>query len=515
MGNLDLARRLIDDVRAAGVAEFCVCAGSRNSPLLAILGSSASRLLGSSEPENPRTRGPEELRLFSFIDERSAAFFALGRVKLHGNPVAIVTTSGTAVAELLPATIEAYYSGIPLVLISADRPARFRGTAAPQCIEQVGLFGPYAETSLDTWTRKRPLHLNIEFDEPLLDPLIRPSGTFSPQAGRRALDEHVPRVPLLAPQAGRRALDESVPRVPLAPRSGERVAEGRVRGKPLVIIGGLAARHRDFVLDRVRDAPFYAEPLSGLREHSTITAGERMIARGDFDSVIRIGNVPTLRFWRDLETMVLPVLHYSDLPFTGLTRGELHPIEALPRIVSDASYPGDAELRAQIEKILDDEPQSELSMIRALSRELAPHTRVYLGNSLPIREWDLAAERKPFEYEANRGANGIDGQLSTFFGWCAPDAINVAILGDLTALYDLNAPWIVPQLDARFEIVIINNRGGRIFERVATADRRLVINDHDLHFDKWGEMFGIKVTELRPDIDASRRVWARYDELWK
>jgi 2-succinyl-5-enolpyruvyl-6-hydroxy-3-cyclohexene-1-carboxylate synthase len=147
MGNLELARRLIDDVRAAGATEFCVCAGSRNSPLLAVLG---------------------DEKLFSFVDERSAAFFALGRAKLHGNPVAVVTTSGTAVAEMLPAAIEAYYSGIPLVLISADRPARFRGTGAPQSIEQLGLFGVYAETSLATWTRRKPLHLNIEFDEPLL-----------------------------------------------------------------------------------------------------------------------------------------------------------------------------------------------------------------------------------------------------------------------------------------------------------------------------------------------------------
>lgn len=149
MGNLELARRLIDAVRAAGAREFCVCAGSRNSPLLAVLGTS-------------------DARLFSFVDERSAAFFAVGRMKLHGDPVAVVTTSGTAVAEMLPAAIEAYYSGLPLILVSADRPARFRGTGAPQSIEQLGLFGPYAETALESWSRARPLHLNIEFDEPLL-----------------------------------------------------------------------------------------------------------------------------------------------------------------------------------------------------------------------------------------------------------------------------------------------------------------------------------------------------------
>lgn len=146
MGNLDSARRLIDAVRARGARDFCVCAGSRNSPLLAVLGTD----------------------VFSFIDERSAAFFALGRIKLHTSPAAVVTTSGTAAAELLPAAIEAYYSGLPLILITADRPARFRGTGAPQSIEQVGLFGVYAETSLDAWSGAMPLHLNIEFDEPLL-----------------------------------------------------------------------------------------------------------------------------------------------------------------------------------------------------------------------------------------------------------------------------------------------------------------------------------------------------------
>lgn len=149
MGNLTRAARLIEAIRHAGATEFCVCAGSRNSPLLAVLGDS-------------------DARLFSFVDERSAAFFALGRAKLHGNPVAVVTTSGTAVAELLPATIEAYYSGIPLILVTADRPARFRGTGAPQSIEQPGIFGVYADASLEQWSRTKPLHLNIEFEEPLL-----------------------------------------------------------------------------------------------------------------------------------------------------------------------------------------------------------------------------------------------------------------------------------------------------------------------------------------------------------
>ncbi|HET8773406.1 MAG TPA: 2-succinyl-5-enolpyruvyl-6-hydroxy-3-cyclohexene-1-carboxylic-acid synthase, partial [Thermoanaerobaculia bacterium] len=296
------------------------------------------------------------------------------------------------------------------------------------------------------------------------------------------------------------------------------------------IVGAVAERHRERVRQFLRtlNAPTYAEPLSGLREDPTvITAGERMISRARFDSVIRIGNVPTLRFWRDLETLDLPVTHFSDLPFPGLTRGEVHPIESLPstpRRLDDwtAFLDQDRQMRARIEAILDDEPASELAMLRALSRELKDNTRIYLGNSLPIREWDLAATRgRRFDYEANRGANGIDGQLSTFFGWCAPDRDNVCVVGDLTALYDLGAPWIVPQLDARFRIVVVNNGGGRIFGRVASLRaldpalrERIIENVHGVRFEHWAKMWDIDVTELRPDEEASRRVWARYDALW-
>ena len=139
MTNIAKARAVIDEARAAGVREMCVCSGSRNAPLLFVLSQS-------------------DLKLWTFVDERSAAFFAIGRMKLTGAPVAVVTTSGTAAAELLPALVEAHYAGLPLFVITADRPARFRGTGAPQAIEQVNLFGVYG-------TR----HINIEFDEPLID----------------------------------------------------------------------------------------------------------------------------------------------------------------------------------------------------------------------------------------------------------------------------------------------------------------------------------------------------------
>ena len=146
MSNIALAREILERVRGLGVVDFCVCGGSRNAPLIAALKTG-----------------------YTFVDERSAAFFALGRAKRDARRVAVITTSGTAAAELLPAAVEAYYSGVPLILITADRPARFRGTGAPQSIEQLGIFGVYAASDIDRWNRRTPLHINVEFDEPLID----------------------------------------------------------------------------------------------------------------------------------------------------------------------------------------------------------------------------------------------------------------------------------------------------------------------------------------------------------
>jgi 2-succinyl-5-enolpyruvyl-6-hydroxy-3-cyclohexene-1-carboxylate synthase len=291
------------------------------------------------------------------------------------------------------------------------------------------------------------------------------------------------------------------------------------RSFDLVLIGGLRASWRDRVREFCLDlgAPVYAEALSGLREDEALrdlrVLSERSLQ--GFTSVLRIGNVPTLRYWRDLDEKHtnIEVTHVSDLPFTGLPRGELlHDLPANCALREPPfDFAADRALHDRVNAVLDSEPQSEQAIMREISRTLPLDSRVYLGNSLPIREWDAVATRENRGYEigANRGANGIDGQLSTFFGWCKPDAHNVAIVGDLTAIYDLNAPWIVPQLDVTPHIIIINNRGGRIFERVASLrrlDKKLILNEHTIRFSEWAKMFGIEVDERCPDVEATRRV---------
>ncbi|MEO0414767.1 MAG: thiamine pyrophosphate-binding protein, partial [Verrucomicrobiota bacterium] len=169
--NAVLAATTISSVIDWGVCDFVVCAGARNVPLIVDL------------------EAREGLNLWHHFDERAAAFFALGLTKKNLRPVAVVTTSGTAVAEMLPAVVEAFYSGLPLICVTADRPRRFRGTGAPQSIEQVGIFSTYAQCGdfekvaelpeMLNWNQASPLHLNLCFEEPKPEPATAASPIMS------------------------------------------------------------------------------------------------------------------------------------------------------------------------------------------------------------------------------------------------------------------------------------------------------------------------------------------------
>ena len=160
MTNFDLSQKVFDFLIQSEVETVIVCAGARNAPLVVNL---------------EKTK----LKIIPFFEERSASFFALGLIKAFTKPVAIICTSGTAVAEILPAAIEATYQGLPLIIVSADRPRSYRQSGAPQSIQQVGIFSDYVESVYDfdidskdfqfQWSFQKPIQLNICFDEPLID----------------------------------------------------------------------------------------------------------------------------------------------------------------------------------------------------------------------------------------------------------------------------------------------------------------------------------------------------------
>lgn len=430
----------------AGVGEYVVCAGARNAALLEALARAESAGL---------------VRVWRHFEERSAGFFALGRTMETSQPCAVITTSGTAAAELLPAVVEAYYQARPLVAITADRPEAFRGTGAPQTIEQPGIFGSHAwQGTFEDWDGKQPLHLNAEFEE-----------EFEPgeeSFSSLKLGDFVPKKDRLDVAALARWLREE-----------------HYKGI-VVMIGGLEPDEREDVYHFCRDlgVPVVAEATSGLREALeglSIHDADRMLKAHPPGKILRLGEVPSGRFWRDLEN--LPQVSVWSVCRNGLpglaresnvVRGPLSrviPALGTIELADDALdyLPGASSRANRIDELLEIYPDSEPALLRTLSHYASIGGGIFLGNSMPIREWNLFSQwaRPVPSVRANRGANGIDGQVSTWLGWSADVSETWAIVGDLTALYDLAAPFVLEQINCEGRVlVVINNGGGKIFERL-------------------------------------------------
>lgn len=498
--NRQHAYHILETALLCGVESFCICPGARNAPLVSAL-AKASEVYG------------DRIACYYWFEERSAGFFALGKSRAASKPVAIITTSGTAVAELLPAVMEAHYSGVPLLMITADRPRRYRFTGAPQCAEQVGIFSHYTQftedlaagqtSQLHTWKRTGPAHLNVCFDEPLRISTEVPLQFPLPAANKTGLIDFSP--------SWQQAASVDAAKV----HSLQAFLENAQN--LLVVAGALHQEEKESVCEFLVElnAPVYLESLSGLREEKRLSPlkitqpgnllENAKLAGYPISDVLRIGGIPTFRAWRDLsESQSISTCSLSPLPFAGVCDGTLiqapiNPfLKIFPKPVKrDLSNAYDWLLQDKLdEKLfqtqLKDQPRSETAMIYALSKIIPEGSLVYLGNSLPIREWDLAAtkEERGCTFYANRGVNGIDGQLSTFLGLCQPGRENWAILGDLTTLYDLAAPWILRQLaNISITIVVINNGGGQIFSQM--FPEKAFLHSHTLSFKPLAELWGM------------------------
>ncbi|MDG1356592.1 MAG: 2-succinyl-5-enolpyruvyl-6-hydroxy-3-cyclohexene-1-carboxylic-acid synthase [Akkermansiaceae bacterium] len=521
---------------AAGVQEYVVCAGARNLALVVALADHAdSAELG-------------DISLFSHFEERAAGFFALGRTMQSGAPCAVVTTSGTAVAELLPAVIEAHYQRRPLVVISADRPQDYRGTGAPQAIEQVDLFGDYVEVCedfgwqdelkiFDGWSGAAPWQLNL-----CLDDFEMPNGSEQ---------EFVLKCSKVRPGN----IGEARANIDMLPVL-HCIKEG---WKGLVVmLGGLESSDREEVWHFLKNlgVPVLADTTSGLREmlgSLALVDGDRILKERPPAHILRIGEVPTGRFWRDLESMPqVNVVSISRTGFAGLARksevvtgdisrcvcalGELSPLgDTMDYLKSNSSKQG------RISELLESLPESEPGMIRTLSVMATMGSSLYLGNSLPVREWNDFAQREvPYEIvRANRGANGIDGQIASWLGASAAEQDAWGIFGDLTTMYDLSAPALLNQVECRGRmLVVINNGGGKIFERLPIMKKvkdnvsQLITNSHEYTFESLAAMWGMHYTkvvgmegfdlepqdqttlvEVVPDERQSERFWDKFAQI--
>lgn len=301
-------------------------------------------------------------------------------------------------------------------------------------------------------------------------------------------------------------------------------------------------------------APIVAEATANLHGFAQlqgllVEGGERALKGLDVGRVLRIGAVPSWRWWRDLEGRPeVKVLNVSRAPFRGLARKEEVRLMDLRGFLRSGVKSGKGVCKhdagdVQLAELLSIYPNSEVAWMGHVARCIGKQVKVFLGNSLPIREWNLGvnALSAGVSFYANRGANGIDGLVSTWLGVSAEVKEAWLVLGDLSALYDANALWVVPQLKAgKRRLVVINNAGGQIFSRVGwlrslpESAREMLVNPHELRFKAWAEMWGagyrlfedhrqlsalldqepeeaLEVWEIRPDAAESVAFWRDWD----
>ncbi len=511
MTSTDLARAVVSALVEAGVREIVVAPGSRNAPLsFAAYDVAAAGLV----------------RLHTRIDERSAGFLALGLTKV-GSPAAVVCTSGTAVANLHPAMLEAAHAGVRLVAVTADRPARLRGTGANQTTDQVGLFGrlvPYVDladgdghvAAAALAVGDGPLHLNVQLDEPLVpsDPwsllsVVEPVETTS---GEWSRSFETPRPS--APQ-------DKQARPPDGPGAA------MVAGPRTVVVAGDDAGPPARVLAEAARWPLLAEPTSGSRTGDVAIRTYRLLLGGpladEVERVVVFGH-PTLsrpvsRLLQrdDVEVLAGPARGaWSERPFSVDAYVDQHPRVVTP---DDSDWlarwrDADSVTAQALARLLAAEGElTPYDVAGAVARALPVGGLLVVGASNPVRDLDLMVPR----YEvggrrktiANRGLSGIDGTVSTAVGAALgrDSTRSFALLGDVTFLHDANG--LVrdahdPEPD--LTIVVVNDDGGSIF---ATLEQGAP--EHSDRFDRlFGTRHGLDLASL---CAATRTPHWRVDSL--
>jgi 2-succinyl-5-enolpyruvyl-6-hydroxy-3-cyclohexene-1-carboxylate synthase len=523
-----LLRALCDELGRCGMQHACTSPGSRNSPVIVSL------------------VRDQRIRCWSHIDERCAGFFAVGVAKATGRPVAVTCTSGTAAANLAPAVIEAHQARVPLIVLTADRPAELRDLGAGQAIDQLKLYGdavkwfvevepPDASVEALRWIRQLacraywtasqgrpgPVHLNL----PLREPLV--------------LDVELPPDPLPGRPRGAPWVTRSAGPGPSL--VGSRAAPGR----GVIVAGQLRSdapqAHAAPSLAERTGWPLLADPLSGLRHTPNAIATYDLLlrdpafrerARPSF--VVRIGDLPTskpLRAWL-AELADAPQLaidpesawHDPAAVVSEIDAGD--PGSVLERLIVSEPDPAwlhfwrsaDDAAGDALARELGDELSEPLVATR-LGEWLGPNVTVCCASSMPIRDLELfLPARRPLpRVLSNRGANGIDGTVSSAFGMAAAGGGAVVLLiGDVALAHDIGGLLAARRLGLQLTIVLLNNDGGGIFHFLPIGDERAafeqhIVTPHRLAFEHAAALYGLDyerpgtTAELRDALSRSIR----------
>jgi 2-succinyl-5-enolpyruvyl-6-hydroxy-3-cyclohexene-1-carboxylate synthase len=491
-----LLRAFVDELVRCGMRAACTSPGSRNTPLLLTLARQ------------------EQLRCYSHVDERCAGFFALGLAKSSGLPVAVTCTSGTAAAELLPAVVEAHEARVPLLLLTADRPPELRENGAGQAIDQLGIFGGAAKWFFDVGvheaTRERlrwmrtlacraywstldgapgAVHLNLALREPLILDGELPADDSARANGRAFITSANAAAP---PAPANEKLHELV----LSAKRGVLVAGRHERQTPL---GQAAATFAQAV-----GWPLLADPLSGARRgpaavahYDALLRDEAFAAWARPDLVLRVGDLPVskpLRGWLAgldgaKQVAVGDEGAWQDPASVLSHRLDAEPAEALVQLTSAielsaidrpatdrdwlASWrSADERASEAILGVLARSGLSEPALAAELGVLLPEDATLFVASSMPVRDIETFWPVRPDPPRAlcNRGANGIDGTVSSAFGVAADGRGEVVLLiGDVALAHDLGGLLAARRTGLKLTVVLVDNAGGGIFDFLAVA----------------------------------------------
>ncbi|OZI10553.1 2-succinyl-5-enolpyruvyl-6-hydroxy-3-cyclohexene-1-carboxylic-acid synthase [Bacillaceae bacterium SAS-127] len=517
----------IDGLAKAGVDSAVISPGSRSTPMALLLA------------EHP------DIKVYIQIDERSAAFFALGLAKASNKPVALLCTSGTAAANYYPAIVEAKNARVPLIVLTSDRPHELRDIGAPQAIDQNQLYGtnvkwfaemalPDAGENMLRYVRSSatksvyvasqapagPVHLNFPFREPLIPTY---DGAF---VGK----EFVEQAPLLLTEGKRTLSQQSIEQL-------AHFLSGKEKG--LIVCGALAAEGFNQAVIELAEQlgyPILADPLSGLRSgqsaESVVMDSYDAFLRDDsikqvaaFDVVLRFGAMPVskaltqyLKIHVNKEHLVIdggagwrdPITASSHMIAADETDFCLKISEAIEKKSNDEWLTKwkkiNERAKAQMKKVEQHAELDEGKIFYKMLQNLPDESSLFVGNSMPIRDLDSFFFNQPKKVQlyANRGANGIDGLVSSALGVAAANASTYLILGDLSFFHDLNGLLAAKMNRIKMTVIVINNNGGGIFSYLPQASEpkhfeQLFGTPADLDFAHAAKLYGggyAKVTNM-------------------
>jgi 2-succinyl-5-enolpyruvyl-6-hydroxy-3-cyclohexene-1-carboxylate synthase len=515
----------IDELVGNGVDEVVISPGSRSTPLA---------LLFTHHPG---------VKTYINVDERSAAFFGLGIAKAKKKPVAILCTSGTAAANYYPAVIEARYAKVPLIVLTADRPHELREVGAPQAINQLDLYGKHVKWSVDMALPESspdilqyakasaargaglslsapagPVHFNFPIREPLIPSLDEDLFSNTRREKRVA--------------GGVRGLSSEM--------RDDLIRILKEKQKGLIICGpGLDAAAIDSITDFAEHHgfPIVADPLSQVRSggHSKVNVIETYDAFLKIEEVkkvfrpemiIRFGGMPVSK------PLTLFLKGLSDLPYWVVSSGEewQDPIaRATDFIYCDerlfcmdlktGSENNESGWLQQWKSINDvsrsilqtgDQPWNEGKAVKQLIEQLPDGSSIFASNSMPIRDIDTFFFNREgsVSVHANRGANGIDGVVSTALGMSTGNTPMYLLIGDLAFFHDLNGLLIAKKYNLDMTIVVMNNNGGGIFSFLPQASdgtyfEELFGTPMDLDFSSAAAFYGAHYSLVKEESEFS------------